>query len=176
MASTLKETVLLLLLFKAAGPKVARPLCLALIVINALLVLALPMNPALHAQHWRTVTRYLEENARPQDKIVVYHPYAITAIGFYYPHQQTRFKAEDSSGGTFLFPPGAAPLIPVYPPQLNERFRQQLGDSVVYLVLNQELSPEVRQWFGERYWLADSYEQVSIHSMGHVSLYKLVPR
>ncbi|MCA9793591.1 MAG: hypothetical protein KC910_17390, partial [Candidatus Eremiobacteraeota bacterium] len=99
--------VLLLLLFKAAGPKVARPLGLALIVVNGLLVLALPVNPALHAQHWRTVTRYLEENARPQDKIVVYHPYAITAIGFYYPHQQTRFKAEDSTGGTFVFPPGA---------------------------------------------------------------------
>ncbi|MGE0488673.1 MAG: hypothetical protein AB7S38_05630 [Vulcanimicrobiota bacterium] len=168
--------VLLLLLFKAVGMRVARPLSGALLVLNALLLLALPVSPALHAQHWRTITRYLEENARPGDKIVVYHPYAITAIGFYYPHQQTRFLAEDSSGGTFVFPPDAAPLIPIYPPQLTDSFRQRLGDSVVYLVLNQELSPEVRQWFGERYWLADSYEQVSIHSMGNVSLYKLLPR
>lgn len=166
--------ILLFFLFRALGPLLSRILTGLLIAVNLFLLVLLPVDTRLHTQHWRTVVDFLHQEARPEDRIVVYNPYAMVALAFYYPHQQAKFLAVDSVRGNLSLPPGYAPLVPVFPHQLTEEFKSSLGNGQVFLILHQEKSPLVREWFLQNYRVVGVYQEPNINPFGRFTVYRLL--
>lgn len=165
----------LLMVFRAQ-PKVGRLVTPALLILNTILLGMLVNTPELRSQNWQMVAKKLEQQATPNDFILVYDPYSIVALSFYYHEGKIKFESTGSTKGRMNLPPGAVPLTPLIPAHLGPELEKHLGNARIFLVLSQERSQAVRVWFSQRYHVVDAYEEPSLAHSGRVSLYTLQKR